>query len=238
MKGYQARPTTRVLSASPLWRQRFATPLRLVRLGVVLSACVSVSACGESGKTLDWRQEVPLHDGRVIVLERISKQTGKIFPENVVMEAEQTLTFIHPDTRETIRWTLPQGLLPAALDFDNKTPYFVLKAYTVADYNKWDCPNPPWLVYRYERGLWARLQFDEMPSSITTRNLLPMFKASPLRQSGGQVTVRQIEDYWKTYPSPKDAKAISREKVNPIGRGCDEDTLVRLGRQVEIDKRR
>ncbi len=38
----------------------------------------SLNACGDGKKTVEWKQEVPLHDGRVIVLERISKQTGKL----------------------------------------------------------------------------------------------------------------------------------------------------------------
>lgn len=221
-----------------LMRHQGSATTRFVRLGVLLSAGFAINACGESGRTLDWKQEVQLHDGRVIVVERISKQTGNIFPENVVMESEQTLSFTHPDTQEKIRWTLPQGLLPAALDFDQKTPYFILRAYTVSDYNKWECPNPPWLVYRYERNAWSRVQFEELPLSITHRNLLPMFKVGPLKESGGMVTVRQLEEYWKSYPKPEEARAISREKVNPIGKGCDEDVLVRLGRQSEIDKRR
>jgi len=200
----------------------------------------TLNACGEAGKTIEWKQEVPLQDGRVIVVERISRQTGKIMPENVIMESEQTLSFAHPDTQERIRWTLPDGLLPAALDFDGKTPYFVLRAYTVSDYNKWDCPNPPWLVYRYEEGEWGRVRFEKLPAGIVSQNLLPMFKMSPLKEGGGRVTVRQLDDYWRHFaPSERvRAKTISREKISPIGKGCDEDVLVRLGRQTEIDKRR
>jgi len=211
-----------------------------VRLCVLLFTGFTLNACGEAGKTIEWKQEVPLQDGRVIVVERISRQTGKIMPENVIMESEQTLSFAHPDTQERIRWTLPDGLLPAALDFDGKTPYFVLRAYTVSDYNKWDCPNPPWLVYRYEEGEWGRVRFEKLPAGIVSQNLLPMFKMSPLKEGGGRVTVRQLDDYWRHFaPSERvRAKTISREKISPIGKGCDEDVLVRLGRQTEIDKRR
>lgn len=212
--------------------------MRLARLSVFLSAGFVMNACGEGGRTLDWKQEVPLHDGRVIVVDRISKQTGKILPENVIMESEQTLSFTNPDTQERILWTLPKGLLPVALDFDQQKPYLVLRAYTVSDYNKWDCPNPPWLVYRYEGGEWNRMRFEEFPAVLVNRNLLPMLKVGPLKSEGGQVTVRQLEDYWKSYPNPKEAKVISREKISPIGEGCHESVLIKQGRQSEIDRRR
>lgn len=200
-------------------------------------AAMGLNAC-DRGRTIEWKQEAPLHDGSVLVVERISVQTGKVFPENVVMETEQTLIFTHPDTQERIRWTLPKGLQPAALDFDGKIPYLVLKAYTVADYNAWDCPNPPYLVYRFERGAWGRIPFEQLPVVFVSRNLVPMFKDSPLKEGGDRMTARQLDDYWKDYPNPKTAKAISREKVNAIGEGCFESVLIRLGRKSEIDTRR
>lgn len=82
-------------------------------LGLLLIATVTLNlvACG---RDLDWIQDAPLHDGRVLVVERHS-------------------------------------------GFDPGTPNFVLTGNTISDYNTWGCPNPPYLVYRYEQGKWAHL---------------------------------------------------------------------------------
>lgn len=198
----------------------------------------SLSACGDGKKTIEWKQEAPLVDGRVVVVERISKQTGRLFPENVSLEYEQTLAFVHPDTQETIRWTLPKGLLPAALDFDGSTAYYLLHAYTVADYNKWGCPNPPWLVYRYERGEWNRVPLEQLPAKITERNLIDMGTAAQRFTTDRYVSAEMLRRYWSSDYYLKKYKLISRDRVNPIARGCFDDVLVKQGRQSEIDYRR
>ena len=102
--------------------------------------------------TVNWRQEVQLQDGRIVIVDRVSKQTGNLFPANTVIEYEQEISFVHPDTKVRIGWTLPKGSGGVMLDFEGTTPYLVLRTQSVADYNNWGCPNPPWLVFRYEQG--------------------------------------------------------------------------------------
>lgn len=206
------------------------------RLIVLLVAGIAMHACGESGKTLSWRQEVLLSDGRVIVMDRVSKQTGKIFPENTVIEYEKSLAFAHPDTGERISWTLPKGTGAWMLDFDGGYPYLVLRTSSVADYNNWDCPNPPWLVFRFESGLWQRIGQERLPARFVKPNLLHGARTDELATADGLYTVKEMEAYFRKIDPQR--RVISREKVSPIGEGCDEDVLVRLGRQAEIDKRR
>jgi hypothetical protein len=123
------------------------------------------------GKIIRWKQEVLLHDGRVMVGDRVSKQ-GRIFPANIIMEKEQELSFTHPDTRERIRWDIPAGLLPYILDFENKIPYYVLKAYTVAGYNTWGCPNPLYIACRYTGGQWSQVPIEKLPHRFEKCNLM------------------------------------------------------------------
>lgn len=219
-----------------LLRSQGSGPARLARLGVLLSAGFALNACGEGGKTLDWKQEVRLQDGRTIIVERKSKQTGKIFPENTVIEYEKALSFFHPDTNERIQWTLPKGTGAWMLDFDNGYPYLVLRTSSVADYNKWECPNPPWLAFRYESGQWQRIGQERLPARFVKPNLLHGARTDERATADGLYTVKEMEAYMLKIDPPR--RVISREKISPIGKGCDEDVLVRLGRQAEIDKRR
>ena len=177
----------------------------------------------------------------MLILERESKQGPHDPLLNIRMELIQRIAFTDPDSGERIQWEIPKGLLPAMLDLDGGTPYLVLRAYTVADYNNWDCPNPPWIVYRYERKEWNRISLEQLPARFKHRNLLPAAEVlTKLDKHSADVlvSVRELEQYWKQYPLPEQARAISREKVSPIGEGCHESVLIRLGRRSEIDTRR
>jgi len=152
------------------------------------------------------------------------------------MEVGQTLTFLHPDTGERITWRIPDGLLPVMIDFDQGVPYYILRENTVSDYNKWGCPNPPYLVYRYQQSNWDRLAFDALPATFVNRNLIPMSKVVQGVSNGQVVSANEMESYWfrSEHPKPKqEARKISREKVNPIAEGCYPDVLNAQGRQAE-----
>lgn len=217
-----------MLSVSLAGRKLAAGPAAVI-LALLLSSCL------DGRKTVEWKQEVPLHDGRVIVLERISKQTGTLFPENVGLEYEQTLTFVHPDTQERIRWTLPKGLQPAALEFERGVPYYLLKVYTVADYNAWECPNPPWLLYRHDQGSWQRVPFEQLPEKVVKRNVVEMQKVVKKYLDDGYLSRQEQEEFWNRDHHRRLLHPISREKVNPLGKGCHEGILIRQGRAAELN---
>lgn len=220
---------------SPLACNRCPWTWRMSNIWIVflLLATLSLTACG---RTVEWKQEVPLHDGRVIVIDRMSQQGPHDPFVNMRMEIGQELAFTHPDTSERVRWKIPDGLQPYMLDFDGLIPYYVLAAYTVGDYNKWGCPNPPYFVYRYERGQWGRIAFEQLPAKFQKRNLIAMAKAEEKFVGDGYVTAAELETYVGRKDPPR--RVISREKVNPIAKGCFESTLIKQGRQSEIDNRR
>jgi hypothetical protein len=205
----------------------------MTKLIGMLAAGFAMSACG---RTIEWKQEVPLHDGRVIVIERESEQGGYDPFVGMRMETAQTLSFVHPATGERVRWKLPTGLLPHMLDFDKATPYYVLIAHTVADYNKWGCPNPPYMVFRYTGKDWERISFEQLPTPFVTPNLISMAKSYDEFIIGGFATVESLARYQKKVS--RQYRTINREKVNPIAKGCEESVLIKQGRQSEIDTRR
>lgn len=187
-----------------------------------------------TGKDMDWKQEAPLHDGRVIVIDRLSKQGPQDPFLNMRMEIGQELTFTHPDTGERIRWPIPQGLQPYMLDFDGGVPYYVLTAYTIGNYNKWACPNPPYLIYRYERGQWGRIPFEQLPSQFRKPNLMDMAKSYEQYIVNSFVSTARLEAYFESHDAPY--RVIGRDKVNPIGEGCAAANLFAMDRELEMDE--
>jgi hypothetical protein len=57
-----------------------------------------------------WKQEVPLQDGRLLILDRLSNLGPKDpFLGGMRMELAQTLAFAHPETGQRIEWKHPHG---------------------------------------------------------------------------------------------------------------------------------
>jgi len=195
---------------------------------------LSVSACSDE-KTVHWKQEVLLKDGRVIIVERESTQAGKIYPEGIIMEKSQRIIFVNPDTGEMLRWNIPKGLLPYTLDFSNKTPYLVLSTYTVADYNDWGCPNPPYLVYRYKNSTWNQISFEYLPAEIERRNLIDMAKTYEKYALSDIASLRDVEKFLDHRGVKR--RSIFRERINSNAEGCLPSVLERLGRSDEITEK-
>lgn len=198
-----------------------------------------------TGKTIDWKQEAPLHDGRMLIVERRSKLSpSDPFQLSVRFEIAQKLTFTHPDTGEKISWDIPDGLLPVMIDFDQGIPYFVLLA---SDYSKWGCPNPPYLVYRYQRGKWKHVEFEALPTVLEDRNLIAqsgsVYSGVRVLPDGSYVPANVMEIYWKEFRSSSQVgqrtRKLSREKENPqrVTSECSIAVLVAMGRESEIDEK-
>ncbi len=203
----------------------------LFRLTLLILLFLPLTCFAE--KTIRWKQEVQLSDGRIIIMKRVSVRSGWVFPENHGMELSQVITFTNPDTNEKITWSLPEGLHPYALDFENKIPYLVLDTYTMGDYNNWNCPNPPYFIYRYENKIWQPISFEQLPSKFSKRNLMDMSK-SFLKVSDDKFITVAEQDKWLLRLADY-LRSINRKKIHPIAKGCFESVLFKNGRESEIN---
>lgn len=219
--------------------QRFKHFLKIMASGMLFILPLTFTACGKE-KTLDWHQEALLHDGRTLWVERHSER-GSPFPGNSGLETGQTLAFSHPDTGERIEWRIPEGLQPVMLDFEQGVPYYVLDTYVSSDYSKWGCPNPPYLVYRYQQGKWKRVAFELLPAQFVILNLMRMSKDARGLVDGGRISVDQMEAYFKDgEQGTKKFRRILREKINPemFSEECDLNVIMALGRQAEMSEKK
>jgi hypothetical protein len=239
-----------------LWRRwpRFAALLlALILTAIVWKALPVIDYF--TGKTIHWKQEAPLHDGRMLIVERVSELgPSALFLQSMRMEIKQTLSFKHPDTGEKISWTIPDGLQPAMIDFEQGVPWFLMITAMSSDYSKWGCPNPPYLAYRYQNGKWKHVAFEEFPASLEWLNLFtsssdPMNKGGLLPE-GSYVQRDQLEQFWGRVDlhrgglgSPKpgeEARRFSRDKLSPeaFSEECDLNVVMALGRVAEMSEER
>ena len=131
----------------------------------------AVSGCFGK-RTYNWKEEVLLHDGRVIVVER-SVMTGYV-PVEIGQppgESDYTLTFKTADGK-TVTWESGKSFLPMILDFHGGVPYVVAGGSTGPDYEKHGCPRPPYFIFRYADRRWQRVDYELLPKEIRRSNLM------------------------------------------------------------------
>ena len=159
-------------TARGMWRQT-------ANRGVFLMLGVSISASASSGDGAHWQEEVLLHDGQNIIVERTVERGGRHEVGQRPPYKVQNIQFAMPGTNQVIAWqdnfTEDVGsanFLPMLLDIFKSTPYIAVYPMGCLSYNKWGRPNPPYVIFKYQNREWQRIPLQELPMEIKTPNLL------------------------------------------------------------------
>jgi hypothetical protein len=209
---------------------------RIVKLGLVLLLGTSISACaGLFGNSAGWKEEVQLHDGRALLVERTYNLGG--YPTLDARERrmlDETITFTLPDTNKTISWKTefddrvpePNSLGALLLDIVDGIPYLATSPAGCISYNKWGRPNPPYILFKYINEAWQQIPLQEFPAELMEANLMSM-PASSLRKSYYNVAAAKAQR--QNGNVSKYAKTILREPVSGEGSSVNCERLVPYG---------
>lgn len=209
---------------------------RIMELGLFLLIGVSMSAnaglFGFGGTS--WKEEVLLHDGSKIVVERLVERGGRHEIGQEPPIKEQSLSFILPSKNENVTWedkfTEDVGganFLPMLLEIRKDTAYLVVHPMGSLSYIKWGSPNPPYVLFKYQNKKWSRITLQELPAEFKMPNLIFSSPDSEAKKMGQRIvsaeTIKKLyEDYkqpeyktilrtpldhWKTRPEHKGPKA-------------------------------
>jgi hypothetical protein len=203
-------------------------------LGISIGACVSLPAFGGNS----WKEEVLLHDGGKIIVERSQTYGGRHEIGQSSPVREHTVTFTLPSSGETISWTSEYGADLGRTNFNllalhvlNGTPYLVVEPNLCLSYNKWGRPNPPYVVFKYDRKVWQRMPLSELPAEFKTVNLdfgMPWdIRDRKVKfDKGNLLTAETIKRHNEGNSQPE-YKTILREPTQSAGRDCPE--MIRKG---------
>lgn len=121
-------------------------------LGVSLNACAGLFGFGGDS----WKEEVLLHDGQKMIVERSQSYGGRSEPGQSGPIKEHTIRFMLPGASQAISWTSEFGEDLGRTNFNllavhvlNGTPYVVAEPNLCLSYNKWGRPNPPYVFFKY-----------------------------------------------------------------------------------------
>ena len=200
-----------------------ATTLRTLLIASVLAG-TSMNAFGFMGfgGSKSWKEEVLLHDGRKIVVERTVERGGRHEIGQKPPYKEQRLRFGSPATGQIVEWQdhFSQDLgqanfLPFALGIVKSTPFLVVVPMGCLAYNKWGRPNPSYVIFKYDGKEWMRISLQDLPKEIQTPNLIFSMPDIEVERLGVNfVSGEQIKKLLADYRQPE-YQTILREPVKP-----------------------
>ena len=210
-------------------KQMTARLMALMISTTLLGACMSTTAIGAGDS---WKEEVLLHDGQKMMVERSQTYGGRSEPGQPPPAREVTIRFKPPGAANSITWTSEYGdelgrtnfnLL--ALHIKQGTPYLVTEPNLCLSYNKWGRPNPPYVVFKHDAGTWQRIAVSELPAEFKTINMIVnnsrLYEIAESSKSAGYVTADAVMKINSTLRQPE-YKTILREAYAGATNGCSE----------------
>lgn len=183
--------------AFPPAKRRSIWLISLIVLAVIVA--LGVQMCTPA--TYRWKEEVRLHDGRLIIVERSRVMSGPREPFRSATVGKWTLAFENPDKPgKKISFDAHGGAAPMLLGFIGGVPYVAINPRRGDAQYYYNCPHPPYIFFRYD-GEWKRIELREFPRELVNRNLPSTYKEyRELSEKGGMILEDQI------------AKIINRDK--------------------------
>lgn len=145
-----------------------------------------MTASAYATRTESWDEEVLLHDGRLIIINREVGYTLQVFSGDAGSPGFMKswpdkfwLKFKNPDTQETIKWQGEQYFNPVLLDIIDGVPYLVVSGRPDKKTEKiYGCPELPFIYLKYEKGFfgkWVPIPAENSPKILRNMNLSPRY---------------------------------------------------------------
>ena len=210
---------------------KFFSAIALVlTLGVSMKAEAGLFGIGGTR----WKEEVLLHDGSKIIVERSLERGGRHEIGQRSGAKNEKLTFTMPGSNQTVSWNDKfsndigsSNFNLMMLEIHKGIAYIVVSPMGCLSYNKWGRPNPPYVVFRYQDKEWKRIPLQELPAELVTPNVVissPDDAAE--KNSRGIVSAEKIKELNSGYRQPE-YKTILREPMPNFERSCPE--MIRTG---------
>ena len=182
-----------------------------------------MSACAQTGRAGadSWKEEVLLHDGQKIIVERSQTYKGRSEPGQSAPIGEHTIRFSLPGSSKPITWISEYSEDIGRTDFNlsalhvkDNVPYIVAEPNLCLAYNKWGRPNPPYVVFRHDGNAWQRISFEALPPEFKTVNVVKRIRGIDVETvvNAKQVSAEQVAKLNAGLERPE-SKAILREKM-------------------------
>lgn len=195
-----------------------------------LNACAGLFGIGSTS----WKEEVLLHDGQKIIVERSLERGGRHEIGQRSGATNETLSFTMPGTKQSVTWNDKYSEDIGSSNFNlimleiaNGSAYLVASPMGCLSYNKWGRPNPPYVVFKYQSTAWLRIPLPELPTELVQPNLVISSPDNAAKNASGSVisteTIKRLngrarQPEYKTIVR----EALSKERLEQM---CEERVL-------------
>lgn len=146
---------------------------RQVFNAVLLGCCLLLSLSG-CARTVEWKEDVRLLDGRVIVVTQIRRCEGgdyKAQTDATCLAREAWVTMNLPEfSSKEIVWH--ESLDPMVINVYQGKLYIVGDPPTSLEFRKYGAVNPPYFGFVWDGQAWQRIPFSSIPEAIYEGNML------------------------------------------------------------------
>ncbi len=195
----------------------FGTIGLILTLGVSMNANAGLFGIGGDS----WKEEVMLHDGQKIIVERSQTYGGRHEIGQSAPIKKHTIRFSPPGSSQVITWTSEYAEDIGRTNFNlfavhvmKGTAYVVAKPNLCLSYNKWGRPNPPYVFFKYDGSQWQRISLEQFPIEFKTLNVAIYLGGQEVKAmvSLGLVSAEKIKAMNSELKQPE-YKTILREPV-------------------------
>lgn len=203
--------------------------LAMLFWAVGLSACMVMPTAGADS----WKEEVLLHDGQKIIVERSQTYGGRAEVGQPLPAKEHTIRFTVPNSRSMVAWTSEYSEDLGRTDFNllalhilQSTPFLIVEPNLCLSYNKWGRPNPPYVFFKFADWRWQRVGIADVPMEFKTINLIVnTSRLSDIReasQKSGFVSAEAISRINASLRQTELKEILREEVANAGGSRCVE----------------
>lgn len=212
------------MSSDNLWLFRGIKTIGLVlTLGISMSADAGLFGFGST----HWKEEALQSDGSKIIVDRSVEYGGRHELGQSPPFKEQALTFTLPIANQRITWkdeysddVGSSNFNPLLLVVFGNTAYVLSSPVNSQSYSKWGCPNPPYVVFKYQDKAWKRIPLNELPAEVKLPNLVISSPDDVAKKAKhGFVSAERIKQENEGFRQPE-FRTIMRGPVANTGMGC------------------
>lgn len=206
------------------------TVASILMMGANMSAIAGLFGFGGTS----WKEEVLLHDGSKIMVERWHKRGGGHEIGHEPPVKEHGIEFVLPSMDKKVNWRDEYSKDNRAANFQlialhilDAVPYIVTSPYGCTAYNIWGRPNPPYVVFKYEKSAWQQIALSDLPTVFKSVNLVigPSNNEKELKKLGTVLSDDVVR--LNRYHRQPEYKEILREALPAarINQMCEERVL-------------
>jgi len=174
-----------------------------------------------------WKEEVLLHDGQKLIVERSLERGGRHEIGQRPGATNETLSFTMPGSNQSVTWNDQYSKDIGSSNFNllmlgiaNGSAYLVASPMGCLSYNKWGRPNPPYVVFKYQDMAWLRIPLSELPAELIQPNLVISSPDNVVEDANGGVVSAETIIKLNGRARQPEYQTILREAMLGIGSGC------------------